>query len=107
MAGGVHGSSLSTYDVDFAYSREQENLEKLAALLGSLDAKLRGAPADVPFLLDAKTLAAGANFTFTTTMGSVDLLGDPAGAPPYERLRRAATVIDVQGRPSVWLHSTT
>jgi hypothetical protein len=99
VAGGVHGSSLSTYDIDLAYSREQENLEKLAAVLGSLDAKLRGAPPDVPFLLDAKTLAGGANFTFTTTMGSVDLLGDPAGAPPYDHMRRAATVIDVQGRP--------
>jgi hypothetical protein len=97
VAGGVHGSSLSTYDVDLTYSREQENLEKLAAVLGSLDAKLRGAPPDVPFLLDAKTLATGANFTFTTTMGSVDLLGDPVGAPPYERLRSAATVVDVQG----------
>jgi hypothetical protein len=98
VAGGVHGSSLSTYDVDLAYSRESGNLEKLAAVLGSLEAKLRGAPPDVPFVLDAKTLAAGANFTFTTTMGSVDILGDPAGAPPYERLRSGSTVIDVEGR---------
>jgi hypothetical protein len=98
VAGGVHGSSLSTYDVDLAYGREPGNLEKLAAVLGSIEAKLRGAPPDVPFLLDAKTLAAGANFTFTTTMGSVDILGDPAGAPPYEQLRRGATLVDVEGR---------
>jgi hypothetical protein len=98
VAGGVHGSSLSTYDVDLAYGREPGNLEKLAAVLGSIEAKLRGAPPDVPFLLDAKTLAAGSNFTFTTTMGSVDILGDPAGAPPYEQLRRGATLVDVEGR---------
>lgn len=97
VAGGIHGSSFGTYDVDLAYSREPENLEKVAELLRSLDAKLRGAPAGLPFLLDAATLKAGANFTFTTSLGAIDLLGDPAGAPPYERLRAAATVIDVRG----------
>jgi len=66
-------------------------------VLRSLDAQLRGAPPDVPFLLDAQTLKAGANFTFTTSLGSVDLLGDLAGSPPYDRLRQAATVIDVLG----------
>ena len=97
VAGGIHGSSFGTYDVDLAYSREPENLEKVAELLRSLDAKLRGAPAGLPFLLDAATLEAGANLTFTTSLGAIDLLGDPAGAPPYQRLRAAATVIDVRG----------
>ena len=68
VAGGAHGSSLATFDVDLAYGRDTENLEKVAAVLKGLDARLRGAPPDVPFLLDAKTLAAGANFTFTTSV---------------------------------------
>lgn len=97
VAGGIHGSSFGTYDVDLAYSREPENLEKVAELLRSLNARLRGAPSGLPFLLDAQTLKAGANFTFTTSLGAIDLRGDPAGAPPYERLRAAATVIDVRG----------
>jgi hypothetical protein len=97
VAGGAHGSSFATFDVDLAYGRDAENLEKVAAVLKALDARLRGAPPGVPFLLDAKTLAAGATFTFTTSLGSIDLLGDPAGSPPYEQLRRAATVIHVRG----------
>jgi hypothetical protein len=97
VAGGAHGSSFATFDVDLAYQRDPENLVKVAAVLKLLDARLRGAPPDVPFLLDAKTLEAGANFTFTTSLGSIDLLGDPAGSPPYEQLRRAATVIEVRG----------
>lgn len=97
VAGGAHGSSFATFDVDLAYGRDAENLEKLAAVLKGLDARLRGAPPDVPFLLDAKTLAAGANFTLATSLGSIDLLGDAAGSPPYEQLRQAATVIDVRG----------
>ena len=97
VAGGIHGSAIGTFDVDLAYGREPENLEKIAAVLRALGAKLRGAPVDVPFLLDAQTLKAGANFAFTTSLGAIDLLGHPAGAPPYERLRAAATLVGVRG----------
>jgi hypothetical protein len=39
------------------------------------------------------------NFTFSTSLGSVDILTDPAGAPPYERLKAEAMTIDVRGQP--------
>ncbi|MGH3031986.1 MAG: nucleotidyltransferase [Gaiellaceae bacterium] len=97
VAGGAHGSSYGTFDVDLAYARDPENLERIATVLRSIDATLRGAPPDLPFLLDAKTLQAGGNFTFLTSLGSVDLLAYPAGAPPYEHLKAAAMIIDVRG----------
>jgi hypothetical protein len=56
-----------------------------------------GAPADVLFPLDARTLRAGATFTFETELGSFDNRGDAAGAPPYERLRADAKVEHVRG----------
>ena len=90
MAGVVRGSSYPTYDVDIAYGRDRENLKRLAAALNDLGAKLRGAPADVPFILDAKTLENGAQFTFETPYGSLDILTDPDGAPRYDELKRAA-----------------
>lgn len=93
----MHGSSYPTYDLDLAYARGRENLEKIAEVLRTLNATLRGAPPDVPFLLDALTLEKGANFTFSTSLGDVDLLSDPSGAPPYEQLRAAATPIDIDG----------
>ena len=99
VAGGAHGSAFGTYDLDIAYSRDPENLERLADVLRSLGGRLRGAPADAPFLLDARTLAAGSNFTFSTTFGAIDILGDPAGAPPYERLKAEATTIQIRGLP--------
>jgi hypothetical protein len=58
---------------------------------------LRGAPRDIPFLLDARTLAAGQNFTFATRHGSLDILGDPAGAPPYAKLRSDSEQHDIGG----------
>ena len=97
VAGGAHGSSYPTYDLDVAYGRDDANLDRLATVLTSLGARLRGAPADVPFILDARTLRAGANFTFATELGSFDILGDAAGAPPYERLRADAKVKRVRG----------
>jgi hypothetical protein len=90
LAGIIHGSSYPSYDVDVVYARDDENLERLAAALSELGATLRGAPNDVPFLLDATTLKAGAHFTFETEFGSLDILSDPDGAPPYIRLREEA-----------------
>lgn len=98
VAGGAHGSAYGTTDVDLAYSCERGNLKRIATLLGELNAHLRGAPEDVPFHLDARSLEAGGNFTFSTDLGSVDILACPAGAPPYEQLRDAATVITIDGR---------
>jgi hypothetical protein len=90
LAGVAHGSSYPTYDVDIAYARDPENLEKLAAALRELGAELRDAPTALPFLLDAETLQAGSHFTFTTPHGSLDLLSDPDGAPAYAQLKRSA-----------------
>ena len=98
VAGGVHGSAYPTYDVDLAYSRAADNLERLAATLRELNATLRGAPPDLPFILDAKSLAEGGNFTFDTTLGKIDILAYPSGSPAYETLRADATEIIVEGR---------
>jgi hypothetical protein len=100
MAGVVHGSSYPTYDVDIAYARDDENLERLAAALRDLSATLRGAPADVPFILGAETLRVGAHFTFSTPHGPLDVLADPDGAPSYPVLKReSGTPVDVEGTP--------
>ena len=97
VAGGSYGSAYGTFDVDIAYARDDDNLGRLAGALTSLGATLRGAPPGLPFQLDAKTLANGANFTFSTRLGSLDILGDPAGAPPYRDLKAAGTTITISG----------
>jgi hypothetical protein len=104
VAGGAHGSIYATEDVDLAYSRETANLERLAALLRELDAHLRVAPRDVPFQLNAQALEAGGNFTFETSLGDIDILAYPAGAPAYEQLKRDAKLISAEGR-QVWVAS--
>lgn len=97
LAGLAHGSSYPTFDLDVAYSREQPNLRRLAAALTEIGVTLRGAPPDLPFHLDAQTLANGANFTFDTEFGSFDVLGDIAGIKNYEELRRDSRVERIAG----------
>ena len=87
LAGLAHGSAYPTYDLDVAYSRDRANLQRLADALKEIGVTLRGAPTNLPFQLDAQSLANGANFTFDTSFGSFDILGDVAGIKSYEELR--------------------
>jgi predicted nucleotidyltransferase len=92
FAGQLLGSSLITGDLDLCYAGDDDNLERMARALKELHATLRGAPKDVPFILDAETLKMGDHFTFDTDAGALDILGHPAGIPgAYEELARAAS----------------
>lgn len=97
VAGLAQGSSYPTYDLDVAYARDRSNLERLVDALRDLEVTLRGAPADLPFQLDVKTLENGANFTFDTAFGKFDILGDVEGSGGYDSLRKNAVVTVVAG----------
>ena len=99
LAGVAHGSSYPTYDLDVAYARDRDNLDRLAAALQELGVALRGAPTGLPFVPDSSTLRSGSNFTFSTRWGALDILGDAAGAPPYTQLREAAVRVEIDGEP--------
>jgi hypothetical protein len=97
IAATIHGSPTVTGDLDICYERSEASLERLAGVLRDIHARLRGAPDDVTFLLDAATLRAGDGFTFTTDLGDVDILGTPSGTAGYDDLRPGAELVDVGG----------
>lgn len=84
------GSPRVTFDVDLCYRRTKENLARLATALKELKPTLRGVPKNLPFILDARSLEMGNNFTFDTPIVALDLLGwvEPIG--DYEALRPRA-----------------
>jgi predicted nucleotidyltransferase len=75
------GGARVTFDVDLCYKRTRDNLERLAAALKELKPKLRGAPPNLPMVLDVPALSLGSNYTFETPFGALDLLGwvEPLG----------------------------
>jgi hypothetical protein len=95
----VQASPRFTRDLDISYATDGENLERLGALLLTLDARLRGIEDDVPFVPDARTLRHAQILTLTTRDGDLDLLVDPPGSPGYAALRRHADVVDLDGDP--------
>jgi glutathione S-transferase len=97
IAARLLGSPTVTRDLDVCYARDTENLERLARVLAHLEARLRGAPPDLSFRPDVRTLAAGDHFTLATTAGDLDLLGTPSGVGGYEQLARAAERLDLDG----------
>lgn len=103
IIGGValvlHGSSRVTQDLDICYSREPENLERLVKALGPFHPSLRGAPSDLPFLFDARTLRSGLNFTLSVEAGDIDLLGEVTGVGRFQDIAVDAKPMDIYGMP--------
>ena len=98
VAATVHGSSRLTVDVDVVYERSQENLERLVLALASHSPYLRGAPPGLPFRWDAETLRRGLNFTLTTDLGDLDLLGEIPGGGGYGDLIPHTVEVTVFGQ---------
>lgn len=97
FAGRLLGSPTLTRDLDICHAGDQANLEALARVLIGLHARLRGVDPDLPFRLDARSLAAGDSFTFVTDAGDLDILATPQGTTGYEELARTASETDLDG----------
>jgi predicted nucleotidyltransferase len=97
VAMGLQGSAHLTKDIDFCYARTPKNMERLAKALEPLHPVLRGAPAGMPFCLDAKTIANGLNFTLSTDLGDLDFLGEVSGLGFFREVLAASDLKNVGG----------
>jgi hypothetical protein len=86
LAATVHGSSRFTKDLDVVYRRTPDNVSRLVKALADYEPYLRGAPLGLPFNWDERTIWNGLNFTLTTRLGALDLLGEITGGGAYEEL---------------------
>ncbi|MPZ22627.1 MAG: hypothetical protein GEU28_03605 [Dehalococcoidia bacterium] len=97
IAGQLHGSTSMTFDIDVCYERSRDNAERMAVALKEMNARPRGFPDDLVFVLDADTIRLGDSFTFVTDHGEVDCLGTPSGTMGFDELERNAVTMDVGG----------
>ncbi len=98
VAAVARGSSQSTQDLDICYERSPKSLQGLASALQPYHPRLRDAPDESKFVLDARTLAGGMNFTLTTDLGDLDLMGEVAGVGQYAEVSAGASVVDLFGQ---------
>ncbi len=97
VAGNVHGAARATFDVDVVYGRSSENLDRLVDALAPVRPYLRGAPPGLPFAFTRETLLRGLNFTLTTALGDIDLLGEVTGGGRYEDLLPSSETVELFG----------
>lgn len=96
-AANLLGSAQFTRDMDVVYRRSEENMRRLVETLAPYSPYLRGAPPGLPFTFDLRTLRSGLNFTLTTTLGALDLIGEIAGGGKYEELLPFAESTEFDG----------
>ncbi len=96
-AATAHGSSRLTQDLDVVYERSRENIARLALALAPHAPYLRGAPEGLPFRLDEATIRHGLNFTLTSKLGDIDLLGEIVGGGGYAELRPHTIELELFG----------
>jgi hypothetical protein len=107
VAAGAHGATRVTEDFDMVARRTAENLDRLAAAMRSLDARLRVAGLDdeearqLPVQLDGRSLAQMELSTWRSDAGDFDVL---VGVPdrsgrviPYDELVTRAEEMRLHG----------
>ncbi len=100
MAAILHGDVGVTVDLDVVPDRAAHNLERLAAALRTLGARIRAAdaPAGLPFDCSARffrNLPEDAILNLATLAGDLDLMFRPSGTQGYPDLRRDAVTVEV------------
>ena len=102
VVGGVaitlHSTAYITRDLDFCYSRKNDNLSRLVRALGSFSPRPRNFPKELSFLFDETPLRNGTNFAFETEIGDIDLLGEVKGIGDYDSVVAQSEVYEIYGR---------
>ena len=97
LAAVYHGSPFPTEDADITPDTDHVNLDRLAAALRELNARIptEGVPQGVPVACDAEGLAASQTWNLVTDAGDLDISFRPSGTQGYPDLRRDAVSADV------------
>jgi hypothetical protein len=96
VVGGIavqaHGHLRMTNDIDMIPSPTPANLERLAAALVELQARVLN-PGAEHLQIDPSMLPRATLWQFATRYGDIDLLHDAPGAAPFQNLRERALVV--------------
>ena len=99
LAARLQGFPRMTADADITPARDGENVERLAAALGELDARAYTdtVPEGLQFDCSAAMLERGELWNLVTSAGRLDVAFRPSGTEGFEDLARDAVRFDVYG----------
>lgn len=101
VAVGFHGFVRATKDIDVVPAPGLQNLEKLARVLGALDAQIEGAEEfkndELPDPLDPEALALGGNWVLRTRLGRFDIMQWIGEDALWAKLSPTAIEADIGG----------
>jgi hypothetical protein len=99
LAARLHGFPRLTADADITPAGDKQNLERLAAALDDLDAKVytESVPEGLAFDRSATALSRASMWNLVTTAGRLDIAFLPAGTKGYEDLARGAERFEAFG----------
>jgi len=83
--------------LDISYRRSPKNIQRVIESLKLYDPYLRGAPPGLPFTWDEQTISRGLNFTLSTSLGAIDLLGEVSGGGGYDNLLFHTITLEIFG----------
>lgn len=99
LAARLHGFPRLTADADITPADDKRNLERLAAALKDLDAKVytESVPEGLAFDRSAMALGRARMWNLVTTAGRLDIAFLPAGTTGYEDLAKGAEKFEAFG----------
>jgi hypothetical protein len=93
----AQGSTLRTDDLDICYQRTPQNYKRITRALAPFKPRLRDIPDGLKAPFDEQALAQGTNFTLTTDLGNLDLLGEMSGVGGYAQIIGDAKTLNLGG----------
>ena len=99
LAGILHGAPVNTNDADICPDPDPENVDRLAAALRAMGARIRthAEPDGIPFAADRHVLSRMAMVNLVTEYGDFDISFKPAASDGYADLVKHAVEFDVDG----------
>ena len=97
----LHGFPRNTRDADITPARDPANLDRLAAALRELDARIytEQIPEGLPFDCSPQMLARADMWNLITKAGRLDLAFKPSGTEGFDDLARQAVRFELYGHP--------
>jgi predicted nucleotidyltransferase len=95
VAATIHGSARFTNDIDICYDTAPDNIERLAGLLKTWKAYLRGVEPGLPFIMDARAFRITPVMTLTTEKGAIDVLDVVRGVGDYAAALKASEIVQI------------